>query len=268
MKDRVSITMLEDGIADVRLIRTDKMNALDPAMFAGIAEAQAVLRDTAGLRVVVLSGEGRAFCAGLDLTGMMQADKAPGESASGNNLGARSHGDANSSQIVAWGWRTLPVPVIAAAHGVAFGGGFQILSGADIRFIHPETRCAIMEMKWGLVPDMAGYPLWRGNVRDDILRELAYTNREFNGVEAHTHGFATHVSADPLADALALARVIANKNPHAIRAAKRLSNMIEDASDAELLLAESTEQIAIIGQPNQREAVAAEMGKRKPVFAD
>jgi enoyl-CoA hydratase/carnithine racemase len=261
MKDRVSITMLEDGIADVRLIRADKMNALDPAMFAGIVDAIRTLETMAGLRCIVLSGEGRAFCAGLDLASMAGGG-------SGNDLAARAHGDCNTPQFIAWGWHTLPVPVIAAAHGVAFGGGFQILSGADIRIVHPDTRCAIMELKWGLVPDMAGFPLWRGNVRDDLIRELTYTNREFSGAEAHAMGFATHLADDPHAKALELARVIANKNPHAIRGAKRLCNALATATDAELLQAESDEQAKVIRTPNQMEAVMAEMGKRKPVFAD
>lgn len=269
MKDRVSITTLEDGIADVRLIRTDKMNALDPAMFAGIAEAIDTLKAMKGLRVVVLSGEGRAFCAGLDLSNFAASEeKKPGQGNVTSNLGGRSHGIANLPQYVAWGWRELPVPVIAAAHGVAFGGGFQILSGADIRFIHPETRCAIMEMKWGLVPDMAGFPLWRGNVREDVIRELTYTNREFRGTEAQALGFATHVSKSPLEDALALARVMANKNPAAMRGAKILCNAMADATDAELLQLESDEQGKVIRTPNQMEAVMAEMQKRKAVFAE
>ena len=261
MKDRVSITMLEGGIADVRLIRSDKMNALDPAMFAGIAEAIAELEKTVGLRVVVLSGEGRAFCAGLDMASMAGGG-------SGNDLSARSYGDANLPQHVAWGWRMLPVPVIAAAHGVALGGGFQLLSGADIRIVHPETRCSIMELKWGLVPDMAGFPLWRTLVRDDVLRELTYTNREFTGADAKDLGFVTHIDFNPHAKALELAQVIAGKNPHAIRGAKRLCNLIGDASDAELLIAETTEQIKLMRTPNQVEAVVANMEKRQPVFVD
>jgi enoyl-CoA hydratase/carnithine racemase len=271
MKDRVSITMLDDGVADVRLIRADKMNALDPAMFAGIAEAIGVLRETKGLRVVVLSGEGRAFCAGLDLSSLSSGPsdgKKQGEGSVTGNLGGRSHGIANLAQYVAWGWRELPVPVIAAAHGVAFGGGFQILSGADIRFIHPDTRCAIMEMKWGLVPDMAGFPLWRGNVRDDVIRELTYTNREFKGREAKELGFATHVTDTPLEDALNLARLLAFKNPAAMRGAKKLCNALADATDGELLQLESTEQEKVIRTPNQMEAVLAEMQKRRPAFTD
>ena len=267
MKDRVSITMLDDGIADVRFIRADKMNALDPAMFAGIAEAIDQLKETKGLRAVVVSGEGKAFCAGLDLS-ILGGSGEPGKGNVTKNLSDRTHGPANLAQYVAWGWREVSAPVIVAAHGVAFGGGFQILSGADIRYIHPDTRCAIMEMKWGLVPDMAGYPLWRGNVRDDVLRELTYTNREFNGREAQAMGFATHVSETPLDDAMALAKIIASKNPDAMKGAKRLFNLMPDATDAELLQAESDEQAKVIRTPNQMEAVFAEMQKRKPAFVE
>ena len=260
MKDRVSITMLDGGIADVRLIRADKMNALDGAMFDGIIEAIKTLEATAGLRVVILSGEGKSFCAGLDMASMAGG--------SGNDLSARTHGDANTPQQVAWGWRKLPVPVIAAVHGVAFGGGFQIMSGADIRIAHPESRMAIMEMKWGLVPDMAGFPLWRGVVRDDVLRELTYTNREFSGSEAKDFGFVTHIDYDPLAKAMALAQVIAAKNPHTIRGAKRLCNAIGHMSDQDLLKLETEEQLKVMRTPNQIEAVMANMEKRVPVFVD
>ncbi len=267
MNDRISITMLEDGIADVRMTRVDKMNALDGTQWNALVEAIDTLNATPGLRVVVLSGEGRAFCAGLDLSSL-QSERDPGASSAGGSLADRTRGIANNAQYAAWGWRELPVPVIAAVHGVAFGAGSQIMAAADIRIVHPDTRIAIMEMKWGLVPDVAGMPLWRGQVRDDVLREMIYTNREFNGVEAKEMGFATHVSDDPHAKAMELARVIANKNPHAMRGAKRLCNLMGDATDAELLQAESDEQIKVIRTPNQIEAVMAEMQKRKPNFAE
>lgn len=260
--ERVTISMT-DGVADVRLIRTDKMNALDPHMFAGIAAAIDYLGTLPGLRVVVISGEGRAFCAGLDMESM-----AGGGSDPTRHLTTRSHGLANLPQHVCWGWRELAVPVIAAAHGVALGGGFQLLSGADIRFVHPDTKMAIMELKWGLVPDMAGMPLWRGIVRDDVLRELSYTARIFTGEEGKAYGFVTHVTADPLADAMALAREIAGKNPDAIRGMKRLANAAQYESAEALLMAESVEQEAVIRTPNQREAVMANFEKRAPVFAD
>ncbi len=267
MKDRISITMLSDGIADVRLIRADKMNALDPEMWAALNEAIDTLKVMAELRVVVLSGEGRAFCAGLDLSSLSD-DRAPGASSAGGSLAERTNGIANNPQYAAWGWREIPVPVIAAVHGVAFGAGSQIMAAADIRIVHPDTRIAIMEMRWGLVPDVAGMALWRTQVGDDVLREMIYTNREFNGSEAKLLGFATHVSDDPLAKAMELAAVIADKNPHAIRGAKRLCNMLANASDAEILQAESDEQVKVIRTPNQMEAVMAGMQKRKPNFAD
>lgn len=267
MTDRVTITMLDGGIADVRMNRPDKMNALDPAQWRALADTLDQLKAAAGLRVVVLSGEGRAFCAGLDLASMA-SEREPGTSSTGTDLAARTRGIVNDMQYVAWGWRELPVPVIMAIHGVAFGAGSQIMAGADIRIVHPETRIAIMEMKWGLVPDVGGMPLWRTQVADDVLREMIYTNRIFSGVEAKAMGFATHVSDDPLAHALELARSIANKNPHAIRGAKRLCNMLGHATDAELLQAESDEQIKVMRTPNQIEAVMAEMQKRPPVFVD
>lgn len=263
VNDRVTIDLGEDGVAQVRLVRSDKMNALDHEMFERIIEAGSVLQRMKGLRAVVLSGEGKAFCAGLDLSNFTRTP-APDEP----TLKERTYGNANRPQQVAMQWRKLPVPVIAAVHGVCFGGGLAIASGADIRIVHPETRMSIMEMKWGLVPDMGGYALWRGLVRDDVLRELIYTNREFSGAEAQGLGLATHVDESPLERATAIASIIANKNPHAIRAAKRLqAAMVERGTDA-ILLEESIEQHAIMRSPNQVEAVMAEMGKRAPKFED
>ena len=259
MTERVTITVA-DHVADVRLARADKMNALDPALVQGIADAIERLGAITDVRCVILSGEGRAFCAGLDMASM--------QSGSGNPLADRTHGPANLMQHIAWGWRTLPMPVIAAVHGVAFGGGFQIMSGADIRIAAPGTRFAIRETHWGLVPDMAGVALWRTLARDDVLRELTYTAREFDAEEALRHGFVTRIAADPHAEAMALATTIAARNPLAIRGSKRLFTLAADADAAAVLQAESDEQIAIMRTPNQREAVMANMEKRAPRFAD
>lgn len=262
-QDRVSIDLADNGVAQVRFTRGDKMNALDGAQFEAVLEAGRALREMKGLRVAVLSGEGRAFCAGLDLSSM-----AAGGSNPQAKLVDRTHGNANRAQEAAMTWRKCPVPVIAAVHGVCFGGGLQIASGADIRVVHPATRMAVMEMKWGLVPDMGGYALWRGLVRDDILRELTYTNREFSGEEALGLGFATMIDDDPLARATALAETIANKNPDAIRGSKRLFKVMQEEGEDAILLAESREQDGIMRTPNQVEAVMAEMEKRPPRFAD
>ena len=262
-QDRVSIDLADNGVAQVRFTRGDKMNALDGAQFEAVLEAGQALREMKGLRAAVLSGEGRAFCAGLDLSSM-----AAGGSNPQAKLVDRTHGNANRAQEAAMTWRKCPVPVIAAVHGVCFGGGLQIASGADIRVVHPATRMAVMEMKWGLVPDMGGYALWRGLVRDDILRELTYTNREFSGEEALGLGFATMIDEDPLARATALAETIANKNPDAIRGSKRLFKVMQEEGEDAILLAESREQDGIMRTPNQVEAVMAEMEKRPPRFAD
>lgn len=255
---RVTIA-IDAGVADVRLNRPDKMNALDPAMFAALIAAIDRLAGEPGLRAVVLSGAGRAFSAGLDMASMASAG-------AGVDLAARTHGPANDFQQVAWGWRALPVPVVAAVHGIAFGGGLQIASGADIVLTAPDARLSVMEVKWGIVPDMAGFALWRGRVRDDVLRELAYTAREFDGAAAAMLGFATRTAADPLAEATDLARAIAARNPHATRAIKRLANAAVDA-DA-ILTAESIEQAALLRTPNQVEAVMANMERRAPRFVD
>ncbi|MGY2733238.1 crotonase/enoyl-CoA hydratase family protein [Sphingomonas sp. UYP23] len=260
MNDRVSTT-ITDHIADVRLTRADKMNAIDPAMFEGIGAAIDALHPRKDVRCVVLSGEGRAFCAGLDMTSMAGGG-------SGLSRDARNDQGAILPQHVTWGWRNLPMPVIAAVHGVAFGGGFQIMSGADIRIAAPDTRFAIRESYWGLVPDMAGFPIWRGLVRDDVLRELVYTSREFDAVEALHHGFITRIAEDPHAAALALAHDIAAKSPNAIRGAKRLCSMAFDADPRAMLEAETDEQVKVIGQPPMMEQVAANIQKRPARFGD
>lgn len=260
--ERVAIDVA-DHVAHVTLVRSDKMNALDPAMFERIIAAGDALRAAQGVRAVVLSGEGRAFCAGLDTASFGAApnpDAPP--------LQQRTHGNANVFQEVAMTWRKCPVPVIAALHGVCFGGGLQIASGADIRVAHPQTRMAVMEMKWGLVPDMGGFALWRGNVRDDMLRELTYSAREFTGEEGKALGFVTELADDPLARAHEIAAAIAGRNPDAIRAAKHLANTTPDLSEDDILLAEAEAQAGVIRTPNQIEAVMAEMQKRAANYAD
>jgi enoyl-CoA hydratase/carnithine racemase len=262
-EDRVRVSIDAEGVAEVAMVRADKMNALDNAMFEALIDAIARLRTDAKVRAVVLHGEGRAFCAGLDkstLQGIANAAAGIGD------LVPRTHGRANFWQQVAWGWRELPVPVIAAVHGIAFGGGLQIALGADVRWVHPETRLSVMEVKWGLVPDMAGCVLLTELTRTDVARELTFTGRIVSGTEAVALGLATRASSDPLADARAMARQIANSNPDAIRAAKRLLNTATPVDAARVLVAEAFEQQRLIGSANQREAVQAGLENRGAVF--
>uniref|UniRef100_E6VGT4 Enoyl-CoA hydratase/isomerase n=1 Tax=Rhodopseudomonas palustris (strain DX-1) TaxID=652103 RepID=E6VGT4_RHOPX len=269
MNDRVSVT-ITDGVADVRLVRVDKMNALDAAMFEALVSTTERLAQDKSVRAVVLSGEGKAFCAGLDMGRFAAMKESGGNGIPGGefrDLTKRTHGQANAPQQAVWGWRMLPVPVIAAVHGVAFGGGCQLALGADIRLMAPDARMSIMEIKWGLVPDMAGTPILATLLRDDVLRELTYTGRVVDAQEAVSLGLATKVVDDPYQAALAMAREIAGKNPDAIRAAKRMMNKLSiDPGPA--LLAESVEQQKLIGSPNQTEAVRANLDKRAPNFID
>lgn len=262
MKERVTI-IIQNHIADVRLNRPDKMNALDEAMFNRLVEVGESISHDASVRCVVISGEGKAFCAGMDLSNFQ-----PGV----NNgifskpLSERTHGIANVFQKVAWIWRELPVPVIAAVHGTSIGGGVSIMAGADIKYIAPDTKLSIMEMKWGIFPDMAGTQLWRHTVREDILKELIYTNRFFSGEDAVKYGFASHVSTTPHADAMKLAEVIASKNPTAIVKAKKTLNQAPYLNAEDGLMMESIEQMEVIHKKNQIEAVMAAIQKRVPEF--
>ena len=265
LHDRVHLQLDSTGVATVRLSRPDKMNALDAAMFDGLLAAADRLRSLQGVRAVVLHGEGRAFCAGLDLASIAAME---GDGGGFNDLTSRTHGLANRFQQVAWQWRELAVPVIAAVHGVALGGGLQVALGADLRYVSPDARLSVREIHWGLVPDMAGMALLRDLVRGDLLRELVYSGRMVSAEEAVQLGLATQVCADPLQQAQAVAHDVAARNPDAIRAAKRLLNAVHDADAAAVLQAESTEQAALLGSANQREAVAAGMQKRAPVFVD
>lgn len=269
MSDRIEVKNV-DGVADVRLVRTDKMNALDEKMFSALVSTTEELANDNSVRCVVLSGEGRAFCAGLDMGnfGKMAEGSGGGSPTARAPLAERTHGVANRPQQAVWGWHALPVPVIAAVHGVALGGGFQLSLGADIRIVHPATKMSIMEIKWGLVPDMAGTAIMRNLCRDDILRELTYTGRIFSGADALNYGFATEVSEKPYERAMELAKTIASKNPDAIRANKQIFNNLPDLNAAESLLQESVLQDKIIGSKNQIEAVMAELQKRAPVFDD
>ena len=267
MQDRVAID-IDGHVAHVRLVRSDKMNALDNGMFDAMAAAGKQLADNPDIRAVVLSGEGRAFCAGLDMGNFaaMAGHSDGGDHVGIGKLESRTHGIANGPQYAAWMWRELPVPVIAAIHGVALGGGFQVALGADIRYAAPGTRMSVMEIKWGLIPDMAGTQLMRHLAREDVVRELSYTGRIFSAEEALEYGLVTRVCADPLAEALETARYIATRNPDAIRAGKQLFNQAPYLQAEEGLLLESRLQDGIIGTPNQIEAVMAEMEKRPAKF--
>jgi enoyl-CoA hydratase/carnithine racemase len=273
MSDRVTIS-ITDGVADVRLNRADKRNALDNAMFLGIAEAGERLKTESGVRVVVLSGEGASFCAGLDFSSMQAlADSADanagGPARTDGNPGQMAEGRiTHLGQHVAWVWQEVPVPVIAAVHGHALGGGLQIALGADIRIVHPDTKMSVREVHWGLVPDMTGTFMLSRLARPDVARELTYTARVFTGTEALGLGLATRLSDTPLDDALSLAAEIAGRSPGAVRGAKSLFNRLDHVGASEQFAEERRMIGEQIGSPNQIEAVKAGFENRAPIFVD
>lgn len=255
-------TRIDSHIAHVTLTRPDKRNAMDPAMAEEIVAAGTALKQ-ADIRAVVLSGDGEAFCAGLDVMSFAQLAAGDPEAM----VMPRSHGDANLFQEVALVWRALPVPVIAALHGAVYGAGFQLALGADIRIAARDATLAIMEMKWGLIPDMGGMVLLPRIARDDVIRLMTYTATPIVADQAERWGLVTELAEDPLTRAQALAAEIAGKSPSAIRAAKALIGKAQSgATEAEVLLAESRAQADLIGKAHQMEVIAANMAKRAPRF--
>jgi len=249
-------TEIADGMARVTLNRPDKMNAISLDMLDEVLAVADNLRG-ADVNCVVLSGAGRAFCAGIDITAL--------SSLLGQDMNEvvvrRTHGDANRFQEFSLAWRKLEVPVIAALHGVCFGAGMQLAIAADIRVAAPETKLSIMEMKWGLVPDMGGMMLFPKVLRDDVLRRLTYTAEVVEVQQALAFGLVTEIADDPLTRAMELAKQIAAQSPSAIRAAKRLITEAQTGTNASILMAESVEQAALIGQPDQMAAVMRGISK-------
>lgn len=258
------LTSIKDHVAHVRMNRADKRNGLDYAMFTGLIEAGEQVAADPTVRAVVLSGEGPSFCAGLDFASFLAMPDGA------DILLARDEAvsPANVAQRTAWIWREVPAPVIAAIQGACFGGGMQIALGADIRIAHPEAELSVMEMKWGLIPDMGISRTLPPLVGLDVAKELTFTARRVTATRGLALGLVTRLSDAPLDDALALAAEIAAKNPHAIRASKRL---FDEALDLDVLGAfrlETELQRTILGSPNQMEAVQANMTARSPKFRD
>ena len=263
MSDRVTTT-ISDGVADVRLNRPEKLNALDPAMFAAIADAGEALKGEPDLRAVVLSGEGRSFCAGLDFASFQAMAGGPRPDM-GAVVAAPEGRITHGGQQAVYVWQELSVPVIAAVSGHALGGGFQLMLGADLRIVHPEAQLSVLEIRWGLIPDMCGTQLLPPLVGPQRARELTWTGRTVSGREAVEIGLALRCSDDPREDALALAGELAAKSPDAIRAGKRLFGADREALAAGFA-AERAEIGALFGTPNQKEAVTAFFEKRPPQF--
>lgn len=272
MNDLVTID-INDGIADVRLNRPDKYNAISPDMFQALNAAGDTLLEADDVRVVVLSGNGPGFCAGLDMNSFQgMADRAEATD-SGSNQSSdvpvqQTPTIENSAQRAAYVWRRLPMPVIAALHGVAYGGGCQIALAADIRFAEPTAKMSVLEIKWGLIPDMSITQTLRQTVRMDVAKELTFTGRILNAEEAQKLGLVTHIAENSRDAAFELAREIAGRSPTAVRAGKHLLETTWSASDESGFKLEAKLQGGLIGSPNQVEAIKANFENRDPNFND
>ncbi len=274
MSDQRVTISIDDHVADVRFNRPDKINALDGEQFAAIVDAGEELKGNLDVRAVVVSGNGRGFCAGLDFSSFQQmaggggVDPAPKSDRPPRGIGDLEGRITHLGQQAAYVWQELHCPVIAAVHGVALGGGCQIALGADMRIVAPDAQLSILEIRWGLIPDMTGTAMLPLLVGLDRAKELTFTGRMVSGIEAAQIGLATRVSDTPLEDALALARDIAGKSPTAVRGAKKLLNASPYRGVAEQFDDERKTIGSLIGQPNQVEAVMAFFEKRDPKFQD
>ncbi len=248
---------IENDVAIVTLNRGNKYNALDMAMFLAIEDAAKQLIKNKSIRAVIVRGEGKAFCAGLDVKSILKNPFNP------KKLLKREEGElANIAQSVGYLWRSVPVPVIAVTHGVCFGGGLQIALGADFRYTTPDCEFSVMEIKWGLIPDMSGMVTMRELTRIDIAKELTMTGRKFTGVEAAEYGLVTHVCDDPMAAAMNFVDTIKTRSPDAVVAAKSLLNDTWVSPERDVLLLESKVQVKVMGRWNQIAAVTRNFFKK------
>jgi enoyl-CoA hydratase/carnithine racemase len=262
--ERVTVSVA-DGVADVRLVRADKRNALDRRMLQAIIEAGEQIAADRTVRAVVLAGDGKAFCAGLDtslVAAMAETD--PSERAT-NPVSGSIRVEAVQAVRV---WVDMAAPVVAAVHGVAVGGGFQLALGADLRVVAPDARLGVFEIKWGIVPDMCGTQLLPRVVGPDVAKDLMFTGREVTGAEARTLGLVTRLSDDPRATALELAREIASRNPDAIKVMKRLVDASWSLPFDDGVREERDQTEGMIGSKNQLEAVIANLEQRPGRFED
>ena len=263
MSERVTLEMHEH-VAHVTLNRPDKHNAVDRAMFDALIGTGRALAEDASLRAVVVTGAGDNFCAGIDIS-VFQDD---GDRIDPSAMAPLDGTPANLFQAAGYVWRELPVPVIAALKGAVFGAGLQIALGADLRIAAADAKLSIMEIKWGLIPDMGITTVLPALMAYDKAAELTWSGRVVGGEEAASLGLVSSVAEDPLAAAAALARDIAGRSPDAIRAAKRLFQEAWADRDAALLRREAELQMAVMAAPNQREAALANVQKRAPEFSD
>ncbi|WP_163338891.1 crotonase/enoyl-CoA hydratase family protein [Desulfopila sp. IMCC35008] len=253
--DRVQLD-IEENIAYVTLNRPDKHNGLDEEMLLSLIHTARTIRKDRSIRCVILQGNGPSFCAGLDFGYVAKHPiMVP------KYFAKLPWTKANNFQRVAHIWRELPIPVIAVIHGNCFGGGMQIILACDYRIAEPDANLSILEMKWGLIPDMSGMVTLSRLTRVDIAQELTMTGRFFSGQEGAEYGLISKISADPLAEARELARTICEKSPDAIAATKYLFKKTWKKDTRMALLWERLTQLRLFASKNQRIAMHNALNK-------
>lgn len=264
MTDRVPRVLLDvrDGIAHVTLNRAEKYNGLDLPMLRGLVEVAGRVEADRSVRAVVLAGEGKAFCAGLDFASVAKEGAMTKARAALKVPGRRT----NLFQEACWVWRELPVPVIAVLHGHCFGGGMQLALAADFRFATPDCELSIMEGKWGLIPDMTGSVTLRELVPMDVAKRLTMTAEVFDGRQALDLGLVTGIAEDPLKDAEALAGELMTRSPDAIAMTKRLLHRTWTQSPRWAFWTETVLQARLMRGANHRIARSANLAKEVPAF--
>ncbi len=262
MSEARVLVKIDRHIATVTLNRGAKRNGLDFPMFEALVATGKELGSRKDVRAIVLHGDGPAFCAGLDWSAFLQA----GQDVQRAMLARGDESPANLAQRACWIWQEVPMPVIAALHGAVFGGGLQLALACDLRIASPDTQLSVMEARYGLIPDMGATQTLLGLVRPDVARELTFTARTVAGPEALALGLVTRLEAEPLAAAQTLAASIAERSPDAVRAGKRLYQRTLGRSPKESFAIETEEQLALLGSPNQVEAMMAAMQKRPATF--
>lgn len=254
---RIVVSDLGDGIKEVELNRPDKMNALDGDMFKAICLVAKELKQDKKLRAVILSGRGKAFCTGLDIKSLNFESRKLLDRPAGTEL-------TNTAQDVAYLWRMLDVPVIAAVHGMCFGGGLQIALGADFRITTSDCKFSIMEAKWGLIPDMSISVTLRELLPIDVAKELTMTARIINGDEAKGYGLVTKVVENPKESAMNLAKEILSRSPDSVAATKQLYQRTWLAPEKDALELETKLQKKLLFSMNQISAVGNSSGVTLP----
>lgn len=257
--DRV-LTTIEGPIAYVTLNRPEQLNGVDLDLIDQLLATATTLRRNTSIRAIVIQGAGRSFCAGLDFAAAF-SDKR--RVARFFFAGGRA---VNRFQKVTTIWREIPVPVIAVIHGHCYGAGVQLAAGADFRFTTPDAQWAILEAKWGLVPDMGGTLPLIENLPVDVLQRLAMTGEVISGEDAFELGLATDVADDPLKEALVLIDQICGRSPDAVAATKELLYLNQRGSRRQVMRRERRLQSKMFRSPNTAIARKAGTSKTDPTF--